>query len=143
MFLQVIWLRMVILNMGLTCSRTSLPESSSQTKRPCIPTPWLACSVPQSSEDSKHFSVPSGFTTIELVAGRENANIAQVLRTVPGKSYNLTFTVGDAKNGCHGSVMVEAFAAKETLKVPFQAHGSSKFKTVNLKFRAVEPIVTL
>ncbi|XP_010257158.1 PREDICTED: uncharacterized protein LOC104597378 [Nelumbo nucifera] len=88
--------------------------------------------------DSKHFSVPSGFAAIELVAGRESA-ISQVLRTVPGKSYNLTFTVGDAKNGCHGSMMVEAFAAKETLKVPFQAHGGSKFKTVSLKFKAVEP----
>jgi hypothetical protein len=25
---------------------------------------------------------------------------------------------GDAKNACHGSMTVEAFAAKETLKVP-------------------------
>ncbi|XP_010241208.1 PREDICTED: uncharacterized protein LOC104585885 [Nelumbo nucifera] len=88
--------------------------------------------------DSKHFSVPSGFAAIELVAGRESA-IAQVLRTVPGKLYELTFTVGDAKNGCYGSMMVEAFAANETLKVPFQSHASSRFKTASLKFKALEP----
>ncbi|KAF8398358.1 hypothetical protein HHK36_017285 [Tetracentron sinense] len=65
--------------------------------------------------DLKHFSVPSGLAAIELVAGRESA-IAQIIRTVPNKFYNLTFTIGDAKNGCHGSMMVEAFAAKDTSK---------------------------
>ncbi|KAG2671667.1 hypothetical protein I3843_13G005600 [Carya illinoinensis] len=86
--------------------------------------------------DSKHFNVPSGFAAIELVAGRESA-IAQILRTVPNKFYNLTFAVGDAKNGCHGSMMIEAFAAKDTLKVPFKSEGKGRFKTASFKFKAL------
>lgn len=86
--------------------------------------------------DSKHFNVPFGFAAVELVAGRESA-IAQVLRTVPNKFYSLTFTIGDAKNGCHGSMMVEAFAAKDTLKVPFESQGKGKFKTASFKFKAI------
>ncbi|XP_059649131.1 protein DUF642 L-GALACTONO-1,4-LACTONE-RESPONSIVE GENE 2-like [Cornus florida] len=86
--------------------------------------------------DSKHFNVPFGLAAVELVAGRESA-IAQVIRTVPNKFYNLSFTVGDAKNGCHGSMMVEAFAAKDTLKVPYESKGKGKFKTAGLKFKAM------
>ncbi|CAK9155613.1 unnamed protein product [Ilex paraguariensis] len=98
---------------------------------------WIIESLkPVKYIDSKHFSVPSGLAAIELVAGRESA-IAQILRTIPNKLYNLTFTVGDAKNGCHGSMMVEAFAAKETLKVRFESRGKGGFKTASLKFQAV------
>ncbi|KAF9592773.1 hypothetical protein IFM89_017343, partial [Coptis chinensis] len=85
--------------------------------------------------DSKHFNVPFGLAAVELLAGRESA-IAQVVRTVPNKLYKLTFSVGDAKNGCHGSMMVEAFAGRDTLKVPFTSQGKGTFKTVNLKFKA-------
>ncbi|KAK0574870.1 hypothetical protein LWI29_030315 [Acer saccharum] len=87
---------------------------------------------------AKHFNVPSGRSAVELVAGRESA-IAQILRTTPNTVYTLTFTVGDAKNGCHGSMMVEAFAAKETLKVPFESKGKGEFKTASFKFKAIEP----
>ncbi|KAL5719771.1 hypothetical protein ACHQM5_012512 [Ranunculus cassubicifolius] len=87
--------------------------------------------------DSKHFNVPVGLYAVELVAGRESA-IAQVLRTVPNKLYTLSFTVGDAKNGCHGSMMVEAFAAKDTLKVPFKSTGKGTFKTASMTFKALE-----
>ncbi|KAJ6692070.1 F17A17.37 PROTEIN [Salix purpurea] len=69
--------------------------------------------------DKKHFNVPFGLAAVELVAGRESA-IAQILRTTPNKVYSLSFTIGDARNGCHGSMMVEAFAAGDTLKVPFR-----------------------
>lgn len=86
--------------------------------------------------DAKHFNVPSGLAAIELVAGRESA-VAQILRTVPNKFYSLTFTVGDAKNGCHGAMMVEAFAAKDTLKVPFKSEGKGRFKTASFKFKAL------
>uniref|UniRef100_A0A5B7C6F3 DUF642 domain-containing protein n=2 Tax=Davidia involucrata TaxID=16924 RepID=A0A5B7C6F3_DAVIN len=86
--------------------------------------------------DSKHFNVPFGLAAVELVAGRESA-IAQIMRTIPNKFYNLTFTVGDAKNGCHGSMMVEAFAAKDTLKVPFKSQGKGRFKTASFKFKAI------
>lgn len=86
--------------------------------------------------DAKHFNVPSGLAAIELVAGRESA-IAQIIRTVPKKVYSLTFTVGDAKNGCHGSMMVEAFAAKEMFKVPFTSEGKGISKTESFKFTAI------
>lgn len=85
--------------------------------------------------DSKHFHVPSGLAAIELVAGRESA-IAQIIRTIPNKFYTLTFTVGDAKNGCHGSMMVETFAGKETLKVKYEAQGKGGFVNASLKFQA-------
>ncbi|MED6119310.1 hypothetical protein PIB30_010550 [Stylosanthes scabra] len=86
--------------------------------------------------DSKHFNVPYGKGAVELVAGRESA-IAQILRTVPNKVYKMVFTVGDAKNGCHGSMMVEAFAAKEKLQVQFNSEGKGKFKTASFKFKAI------
>jgi len=87
--------------------------------------------------DAKHFNVPFGQGAVELIAGRESV-IAQILRTVPNKIYNMKFTIGDARNGCHGSMMIEAFAAKDTLKVPFKSEGKGKFKTVSFKFRAIE-----
>ncbi|KAG7945710.1 hypothetical protein I3843_14G003500 [Carya illinoinensis] len=57
--------------------------------------------------NSKHFSVPFGLAAIKLVVGRENA-----------------------KNGCHRSMMVEAFAAKDTLKTI-----SFKFKSLSTRAR--------
>ncbi|KAL3751177.1 hypothetical protein ACJRO7_012058 [Eucalyptus globulus] len=86
--------------------------------------------------DKKHFNVPFGLAAVELVAGRESA-IAQIIRTLLSKCYNLTFAVGDTRNGCHGSMMVEAFAAKDTLKVPFQSQGKGRFKTASFKFKAL------
>ncbi|KAJ8755564.1 hypothetical protein K2173_022143 [Erythroxylum novogranatense] len=98
---------------------------------------WIVESLkPIKYIDRKHFFVPSGLAAVELVAGRESA-IAQVIRTVPNKLYTLLFTVGDAKNGCHGSMMVEAFAAEQTIKVAFQSQGKGLSKTANFKFRAV------
>lgn len=100
---------------------------------------WIIESLkPVKYIDRKHFSVPVGFAAVELVAGRESA-IAQIIRTIPNKFYNLTFTIGDAKNGCHGSMMVEAFAAKETLKVPYVSQGKGGFRTASFKFQAVSP----
>uniref|UniRef100_A0A1J3IDV0 DUF642 domain-containing protein n=1 Tax=Noccaea caerulescens TaxID=107243 RepID=A0A1J3IDV0_NOCCA len=87
--------------------------------------------------DSKNFNVPSGQAAIELVAGKESA-IAQVIRTTPGQTYSLSFVVGDAKNDCHGSLMVEAFAAKDTLKVPHTSVGGGHFKTASFKFKAID-----
>ncbi|KAM0965440.1 hypothetical protein FF1_021448 [Malus domestica] len=78
--------------------------------------------------------LPTG--AVELVARRESA-IAQVLRTVSNKLYSLSFTVGDARNGYHGSMMVEAFAGKETLKVPFTFKGKDGFKMASFRFKAV------
>ncbi|KAK7827316.1 hypothetical protein CFP56_031190 [Quercus suber] len=86
--------------------------------------------------DSNHFSVPEGKRAVELVAGKESA-IAQIVRTVPGKTYTLTFAVGDASNSCEGSMIVEAFAGRDTVKVPYESKGKGGFKRAVLKFVAV------
>lgn len=86
--------------------------------------------------DVEHFSVPQGRRAIELVAGKESA-IAQVVRTVIGKTYVLSFAVGDANNACKGSMVVEAFAGKETLKVPYESRGTGGFKRASIRFVAV------
>lgn len=86
--------------------------------------------------DSEHFSVPEGKRGIELVAGKESA-IAQVVYTTRGRFYDLSFSVGDAKNYCEGSLVVEAFAGKQTVKVPYESKGAGGFKRAKLRFRAV------
>ncbi|KAK4414481.1 hypothetical protein Salat_2861100 [Sesamum alatum] len=85
--------------------------------------------------DSMHYNVPFGTSAVELLAGREGA-ISQVIRTIPDKVYNLKFVVGDAKNGCHGSMMVEAFAAKASMKAPFKSEGKGKFRAFSFQFTA-------
>ncbi|KAH6772143.1 imidazolonepropionase [Perilla frutescens var. hirtella] len=98
---------------------------------------WIVESLkPVKYIDSKHFNVPTGLAAIEFVGGRETA-IAQVLRTVPKKWYNLTFTVGDAKNGCHGTMTVEASAGGTSVNVQFTSQGKGWFKNASLKFQAV------
>ncbi|WMV42635.1 hypothetical protein MTR67_036020 [Solanum verrucosum] len=85
--------------------------------------------------DSDHFSVPHGKRAIELVAGKESA-IAQVARTTIGKMYQLSFKVGDASNACEGSMIVEAFAGRDTLKVPYESMGKGGYKRAILRFKA-------
>ncbi|KAL7166506.1 hypothetical protein ACSBR2_037221 [Camellia fascicularis] len=112
---------------------------SPQKKQDLIsPIPgWITESLkPVKYIDSKHFSVPSKLAAIELVEGRESAT-GQVIRTIPNKFYNLTFSIGDAKNGCHGSMVVEAFVAKETLKAPYTSHGKGGFENASFKFQAI------
>ncbi|EOY31433.1 DUF642 L-galactono-1 [Theobroma cacao] len=86
--------------------------------------------------DSDHYFVPQGRRAVELVAGKESA-IAQVARTIIGKTYTLSFSVGDANNSCAGSMVVEAFAGKDTLKVPYESKGTGGFKRAVLTFKAV------
>ena len=98
---------------------------------------WIVESLkPVKYVDSKHFSVPQGLAAIELVGGRETA-IAQIIRTVPNKFYLLSFALGDARNGCHGSMTIEAFAARKTIKVSFTSTGIGGSKTAILKFQAL------
>ncbi|KAJ1410982.1 Galactose-binding-like domain superfamily [Sesbania bispinosa] len=85
--------------------------------------------------DLDHFSVPQGKRAVELIAGKESA-IAQVARTIPGKTYVLSFVVGDAGNSCEGSLGVEAFAAKERIEVSYESKGKGGFKRATLKFVA-------
>lgn len=85
--------------------------------------------------DSAHFSVPHGKRAIELVGGRESA-IGQDVGTIVGQTYELTFAVGDASNSCEGSMIVEAFAGRETLKVPYESKGRGGYKRAVLRFVA-------
>ncbi|KAJ6741801.1 F17A17.37 PROTEIN [Salix viminalis] len=41
------------------------------------------------------------------------------------------------KNACHGSMMVEAFAGKQTLKVPYVSQGNGGSKAAALRFQAI------
>jgi hypothetical protein len=66
--------------------------------------------------DAPHFKVPQGRYAVELVAGRETA-LVQEVRTTPGMSYKMCFSVGDAGNRCQGSMFVEAYAAQGKLQV--------------------------
>ncbi|GLU22137.1 hypothetical protein SLE2022_382330 [Rubroshorea leprosula] len=85
--------------------------------------------------DAGHFSVPEGKRGVELVAGKESA-IAQVVRTVPGRHYALSFAVGDANNKCEGSLIVEAFAGRNTVKVSYDSKGKGGCKRGSLAFTA-------
>ncbi|TKY74703.1 hypothetical protein E2542_SST03466 [Spatholobus suberectus] len=86
--------------------------------------------------DSNHFSVPVGKRAVELIGGKESA-IAQVARTIPGKTYLLSFAVGDAGDSCEGSLSVEAYAGKDSVTVPYKSKGKGGFKRATLKFVAV------
>lgn len=85
--------------------------------------------------DYAHYFVPEGNRAVQLMAGRESI-IVQIVRTVPGKVYDLTFAVGDASNSCEGSMEVEAFAGKESFKVPYESSGKGGFKRAKLRFTA-------
>ncbi|XP_072966318.1 protein DUF642 L-GALACTONO-1,4-LACTONE-RESPONSIVE GENE 2-like [Typha angustifolia] len=87
--------------------------------------------------DSDHYKVPQAKRAVELVAGKESA-LAQVVRTVPGRAYALTFSVGDAGDACPGSMLVEAFAARGTVKIPYESKGTGGFKKAVLRFTAVD-----
>ncbi|XP_021724297.1 uncharacterized protein LOC110691653 [Chenopodium quinoa] len=98
---------------------------------------WIVESLkPVKYVDSAHFFVPSGSAAIELIGGRESA-IAQIIRTTPNKHYLLTFTIGDAENGCTGPMMVEAFAAMENVVAHHESHGKGSFTHASLKFQAM------
>ncbi|XWS20375.1 hypothetical protein CRYUN_Cryun31cG0096100 [Craigia yunnanensis] len=85
--------------------------------------------------DSEHFSVPEGKRAIELIAGKESS-IAQVVKTTIGRSYVLSFAVGDANNACEGSMVVEAFAGKDKVKFSYNSKGKGGFKRAILPFKA-------
>ncbi|GAB4842152.1 Protein DUF642 L-GALACTONO-1,4-LACTONE-RESPONSIVE GENE 2 [Ancistrocladus abbreviatus] len=88
--------------------------------------------------DAAHFAVPEGSRAVELVAGKESA-IAQTIRTTPGQKYVLTFALGDANNGCVGSLAVEASTGKDTTKASYESKGKGGFIRAKLPFKADSP----
>ncbi|CAN1317351.1 Protein DUF642 L-GALACTONO-1,4-LACTONE-RESPONSIVE GENE 2 [Linum perenne] len=87
--------------------------------------------------DSSHFFVPSGKQAVELLAGRESA-ISQAVRTTPGKTYVLTFSIGDARDQCVGSLAVEAYAGATKVQVAYKSLGKGGFKKGVLQFKALK-----
>uniref|UniRef100_A0A0E0GLV1 DUF642 domain-containing protein n=1 Tax=Oryza nivara TaxID=4536 RepID=A0A0E0GLV1_ORYNI len=73
--------------------------------------PWTILSTTKSVKyiDAAHYAVPGGARAVELVSGMETAMVQEV-STVPGRSYRLEFSVGDAGDGCSGSLTVQAYA---------------------------------
>ncbi|XP_060184757.1 protein DUF642 L-GALACTONO-1,4-LACTONE-RESPONSIVE GENE 2-like isoform X2 [Lycium barbarum] len=116
-------------------SREVLVLPLKQDKYSPIPGWMVQFMKPAKYIDSKHFLVPWGNAAVELIGGRETG-IAQIVRTVPTQFYNLTFTIGDANNDCHGSMTVQAFAGKASTEVSFVSQGNGWFKTASLEFQA-------
>ncbi|KAL0866021.1 hypothetical protein Bca101_045139 [Brassica carinata] len=86
--------------------------------------------------DKAHFFVPEGHRAIELVGGKESA-VSQIVRTSANKFYALTFNVGDARDGCEGPMVVEAFAGRSKTLVDYVSKGKGGFKRGRLVFKAV------
>ncbi|CAD5179799.1 unnamed protein product [Musa acuminata subsp. malaccensis] len=133
------WLRMAASKKGLMSSKTPQPASSFLPSRKTAHLPSLAGSSNLKAVrfiDAEHHTVPFGQFAVELVAGRESV-IAQVIRTISNRVYELSFVVGDAKNGCHGSMMVEAFAGNGTVKARFHSQGKGGHQAASLRFMAL------
>jgi hypothetical protein len=105
----------------------------------CSPlSPWMILSSSKSVKyvDAAHYKVPRCGHAVELVSGLETA-LAQDVRTVPGRPYRVEFSTGDAGNGCVGSMAVQAYAARESVKVPYQSQGKGGFTRGVLEFTAI------
>ncbi|XP_010541767.1 PREDICTED: uncharacterized protein LOC104815148, partial [Tarenaya hassleriana] len=66
----------------------------------------------------------------------DTSEVMGCARTIAGKTYVLSFAVGDASNACKGSMIVEAFAGRDTLKVPYESRGTGGFKRAAMRFVA-------
>ena len=62
---------------------------------------------------------------------------------MPGRAYMLTFSIGDASNACEGSMVVEAFADRATVKVPYESKGNGGSKRGVLRFVAEDARVRI
>ncbi|XP_037478311.1 uncharacterized protein LOC119355590 [Triticum dicoccoides] len=86
--------------------------------------------------DAAHFRVPHGSRAVELVAGVEVA-LVQEVATVPGRSYRLQFSVGDAGNRCAASPMsVQVATAYGGKRVSYESRGTGGFVRDKLDFKA-------
>ncbi|EAZ31211.1 hypothetical protein OsJ_15311 [Oryza sativa Japonica Group] len=57
---------------------------------------------------------------------------------VPGRSYRLEFSVGDAGDGCVGSMSVQAYVSHGSVKVPYESQGRGGYKRGVLEFTATD-----
>ncbi|KAL6903620.1 hypothetical protein ACP4OV_004433 [Aristida adscensionis] len=100
--------------------------------------PWMVMSSTKSVKyvDAAHYAVPRGARAVELVAGMETA-LVQNVTTVPGQPCRLEFSVGDAGDGCVGSMSVQAYAARGSVRVPYESQGKGGYGRGALEFTAV------
>ncbi|KAE8801546.1 hypothetical protein D1007_22870 [Hordeum vulgare] len=86
--------------------------------------------------DAAHFRVPHGSRAVELVAGVEVA-LVQEVAVVPGRSYRLRFSVGDAGNGCAASPMsVQVATSYGGKRVSYDSRGTGGHVRDALEFKA-------
>lgn len=100
---------------------------------------WMIMSDTKSVKyvDAPRHRVPQGARAVELVAGRETA-LVQEVATVPGRSYRMAFSVGDAADGCVASMIVQAYAARESQQVMYESKGVGGLKRGQIDFVAIE-----
>ncbi|KAK7261894.1 hypothetical protein RIF29_28218 [Crotalaria pallida] len=87
--------------------------------------------------DSDHFVIPEGKRAVELLSFAGIIALKQVVITKIRKDYELTFVVGDGKDACKGSMLLEVFAGKDSVQVPYKSKGKGRFIRRKLRFKAV------
>ena len=89
--------------------------------------------------DAARHAVPRGSYAVELVAGSECA-LLQEARTVAGRTYRLSFSVGDAGNGCAQPLAVRASAAYSSQVVTQESQGTGGSRRGELEFAAIADV---
>ncbi|PUZ47805.1 hypothetical protein GQ55_7G195500 [Panicum hallii var. hallii] len=92
--------------------------------------------------DAGHHAVPRGARAVELVAGSEVA-LLQEVRTVAGRTYRLSFSVGDAGNGCAQPLAVRASAASSSQAVTYESRGTGGSRRGELEFAAAADVTRI
>eukprot|EP00252_Welwitschia_mirabilis_P005323 TRINITY_DN15824_c0_g1_i1.p1 TRINITY_DN15824_c0_g1~~TRINITY_DN15824_c0_g1_i1.p1 ORF type:complete len:414 (-),score=-12.43 TRINITY_DN15824_c0_g1_i1:216-1430(-) len=90
--------------------------------------------------DSDHYKVPQGKRAVELLSGKEGI-ISQMVSTVPGKKYTMSFVLDDAETKCGGPKGVMAFAGDESL--PFHLPTTAEPNNVSFTAKAERTRIAL
>ncbi|KAK9272560.1 hypothetical protein L1049_002934 [Liquidambar formosana] len=85
--------------------------------------------------DSKHYFVPEGNAAIEIVSG-VSAGIQTATMLTEGSTYNLEFTLGDAKDSCVGDFVIGAYAGPTFQDFILQNNGTGSAKKLYMTFKA-------
>ncbi len=105
---------------------SALPGWTVESRKPC------------KYIDYPHFRVPKGHRAVELISGRDSV-LSQTIKTVAGKSYRLSFAVGDGRNNCKGLMKVKATAGHKTFTAHYESKGAGRFKDAEFTFTAHSP----
>lgn len=100
---------------------------------------WIVESkLPAKYIDSAHYSVPHGHGAVELISGPGSV-LSQTVHTAAGKSYRVSFAVGDGNNKCIGPMTVQVTASNRVFRVPYESKGTGGFKIAEFTFTARFP----